>query len=318
MNNLDKRIGDISKITDGSLKIIILCIFIIITVYLFEMFTNIIPNDIYINISFIMHIIFAIVIFIISILHMIRFTYNKKKLIPVEYSLPDNITPCDAGYLYYKKVTKRQIISLIPYLISKGIFSIFEKEGKIYIKKNYEIPIKEELIVKKAFMNSFDDADEIELKNFKMNGYDVIKILKQNFKQKLNMQDKRVKFIYNGFLFVVLLLPFTTKYIYPENYNNLLIIISIISGILLIITNLLKTKNIELEDEQINLVKGYRIYLKEVEKEKIELLFKENPSLFYKELSYAYSLGVTDTWVEELNNIEYFDVSTIDFDIMKK
>ena len=77
--------------------------------------------------------------------------------------------------------------------------------------------------------------------------------------------------------------------------------------ILTIVKNKLKKKKIVIDENYIK-VCGYRLYLKKVEKEKIELLFNNSPDLFYRKLSYAYSLGVSNKWINELENIDYLDI----------
>ena len=108
----------------------------------------------------------------------------KNRIVPVQYELPNDMTSLEAGYLYYNRVTNKQVVSLILYEASKGIFSIIHKDNKVYLKKNYEFPIEEELIIKKAFLNTFNESDEVELKNIKIDCPGTIELSKTSYNRK--------------------------------------------------------------------------------------------------------------------------------------
>lgn len=50
-------------------------------------------------------------------------------------------------------------------------------------------------------------------------------------------------------------------------------------------------------------IAGFKKFLKEAEKSKLEQLINENPNYFYDTLSYAYALGVTKTYAKNFENI---------------
>ena len=49
---------------------------------------------------------------------------------------------------------------------------------------------------------------------------------------------------------------------------------------------------------------GLKRYLEITEKEKIEMLIKENPENFYNIIPYAYVLNVSDEWIEKYNFVK--------------
>ncbi|MBO4569995.1 MAG: DUF2207 domain-containing protein [Clostridia bacterium] len=51
-------------------------------------------------------------------------------------------------------------------------------------------------------------------------------------------------------------------------------------------------------------VLGFKKYIEMVEKDRIKLLVKDNPSLFYDCLPYAYVLGVSDAWINNFKDLE--------------
>lgn len=48
---------------------------------------------------------------------------------------------------------------------------------------------------------------------------------------------------------------------------------------------------------------GFKQFIEFTEKDRIEMLVKENPQLFYNILPYAYVLGVSDKWIDKFENI---------------
>lgn len=228
----------------------------------------------------------------------------KNRIVPVQYELPNDMTSLEAGYLYYNRVTNKQVVSLILYEVSKGIFSIIHKDNKIYLKKNYEFPIEEELIIKKAFLNTFNESDEIELKNIKIDCPGTIELSKTSY----NSKKRNPLFYMIAFLFFIL--PYSvykTRILLNQNVDNKVFIISIILSItcvgVLLLSNYFGKYYNDYKNERYKLVKGYREYLKNVEKEKLELIFKEDDKQFYKILSYAYALGVSNVWHDDLDDL---------------
>lgn len=65
-------------------------------------------------------------------------------------------------------------------------------------------------------------------------------------------------------------------------------------------------------------VRGLKTYIEVAEKDKLEMLVKDNPNLFYEVLPYAYVLGVTDVYMKKFENIpivqpDWYESSLSDF-----
>lgn len=50
-------------------------------------------------------------------------------------------------------------------------------------------------------------------------------------------------------------------------------------------------------------IRGFKRFLKVVEKQKLEVLVMENPTYFYDILPYAYVLGLSDKWIKKFETI---------------
>ena len=56
-------------------------------------------------------------------------------------------------------------------------------------------------------------------------------------------------------------------------------------------------------NEWLGQILGLKEFILYAEKDRIEMLVKENPSAFYDILPYAYVLGISDTWSNKFENI---------------
>lgn len=70
----------------------------------------------------------------------------------------------------------------------------------------------------------------------------------------------------------------------------------------LVITNLNIRK--EGENKEVGRVFGLRTFILVTEQERIKMLAKENPELFFDVLPYAYVLGISDVWIEKFKTID--------------
>lgn len=58
------------------------------------------------------------------------------------------------------------------------------------------------------------------------------------------------------------------------------------------------------EKKEVGRLFGLRTFILVTEKDRIEMLAKENPEMFYNVLPYAYVLGISDVWIKKFEKIE--------------
>lgn len=105
-------------------------------------------------------------------------------------------------------------------------------------------------------------------------------------------------------IFSVLLIITTYSFIYYYKLNMLVII----QPILLIIQLFFTVHMTNWTEDGARLygeILGFKDFLIKAEKEKLEMLLEENPSYFYDILPYAYSLGLTNIWVDKFKTIDF-------------
>lgn len=98
--------------------------------------------------------------------------------------------------------------------------------------------------------------------------------------------------------FMVLLPKLTENFTYQIGY-----VIGIVCIIIMIICSINIKKRTKYGNEMLGKIKGFKNFLENVEKEKLESLIVENPNYFYDILPYTYVLGVSDKWIKKFESI---------------
>lgn len=317
----------IEKIFESKIIGIIAAILFVCLLIFFPYIINVIDMKKIEKIYYYFLIIINIILFIRIIIYIVKILYYKNKkgyldinpvnLIP--YNMPNDMTPSEAGYLINKNITLEQIKSLIPYEIGKGIFSIIKENDKTYLQKNSEFSFDEELIVKKVFYNTFDESDKIELKKIRIDVQSGYRVLIDCYK-KTGLSYGQLICYYLVMLFSVcpLIYYLSMNYFNLSNYISLnieqqkiIIALGLIGvALMLIIRFLVPTLN-DYKNERIKLVRGYKKFLETVEKEKIQLLRHADSAAFYTVFSYAYALGITNVWLDNLEEYGLEDIKYI-------
>lgn len=65
------------------------------------------------------------------------------------------------------------------------------------------------------------------------------------------------------------------------------------------------TKRTEFYDEQLNEIIGFRDFLRDAEKDRLETLLQDDPQYYYNILPYANVLGVSKIWSDKFNDLSF-------------
>lgn len=258
----------------------------------------------------------SVIIILVEVLLFKKYSYYKKDLLVPEFIAPDNLTPAEIGYLYDGTTKNKQIISLIIYLANKGYLEIIEEGKSFKFKKLKDIDEEYPDYVKKVFKGLFKKANN--------EGIVTKAKLEDSFYKTMDSAIYLLKIkhkIYKAshywvcfFYICAMTLPFVFMSIdasilsYKKIYKFmplylsviiLLVIIFVIS-LLFIIFN---RKREEKATKYYERIRGFKDYIENVEKDKINELVLENPNYFYDILPYAYVLGVSDKWSKNFESI---------------
>lgn len=297
---------------------------------------------------------------------------NKQILVPVvNFTVLNNLPPCDVGYIIDGYVDNKDIASLIVYWAQKGFLNIvnvakkankedfelvkvkdadesmtsYEKKifDKIFNKDEVKLSSVGERIAqsvleakvsiidkheKETFNNKssfsrnllvFISAMALAITTLKINLY-AVQIFKLAFGIGLSVlwyliaiwalytfdnkyKNGKSKSIFFFVLWAIILVVFCfvtyDNYADPFMLTFICILPSVISLALALKVNIRTKKGME----QLGHLLGFRQFIEFTEKDRIELLAKEDPQMFYNILPYAYVLGVSNIWINKFEKI---------------
>lgn len=104
---------------------------------------------------------FVIILVFVVFSTMIFILRGRKKgdVLLVEFTVPDDMTPAEIGYIYKGHTENKQIVSLITYFANKGYLEIIEDKKKFKLKKIKEIDDSEPDYARITFEGLFRRAD---------------------------------------------------------------------------------------------------------------------------------------------------------------
>ena len=259
----------------------------------------------------------SVFLIVLSIILYTKYSLRKKDLLVPEYSVPDNLTPSEIGYLYKGSTDNKHIVSLITYFANKGYLQIIENSKRSFsFQKLKEIDDSEPEYAKTTFNGLFKKANSegiVKKSSLEDTFYTTLSsaLAKLSHTHKIYSTSHYVSYVsYFALIFIPWLLSsflrqFTT-YRLTYNYailniiSKVLIVVSVIIGIIFVITN---KKRTEEATKYYNRINGFKDYLMCVEKDKLEMLVNDNPNYFFDILPYAYVLGVSDIWSKKFESI---------------
>lgn len=239
---------------------------------------------------------------------------EDRGVIAVRYEPPKDLTPGEAGTLIDEKADIIDITSTVIDLAVRGYLKIQEIESKKFIffsDRDYKlIKIKEpaentiKAHEKKVFSSIFEGGkNEIMVSDLKNKFYTHLPSIKDALYGELvsggyfstNPEDTRRIFKWIGIGIVV-----AAFFLIPHWGMKLSVIAS---GLFLLIFSRFmprKTKKGSLAHEEIL---GFREFINRAERDRIERLAKDDPTLFDRVLPYALVFGLGDRWAEAFHDM---------------
>ena len=258
-----------------------------------------------------------------------------KMSIAPRYEPPEDLSPAEAGTVIDERVDIQDMTSTIVDLAVRGYIKIVQIEKKkiVFFKKSDYVLIKLrkadkslKAFEKKMLNGLFDrgsidleDTAQIELLCPEYSEKDAITIssLKNKFYMDLPIikdaiydglvADKyfptrpdKVRAKYSGFGFLLIIAAFPLSAV----FSNWILAASLVpAGILtLIFGRFMPRKTKKGSIAAVN-VAGFEEFVRRVEKDRIERMANEDPTVFERLLPYAMALGVADQWAEAFDGI---------------
>ncbi|MGL6023458.1 MAG: DUF2207 domain-containing protein, partial [Cetobacterium sp.] len=233
----------------------------------------------------------------------------------VEFYSPDNLTPTEVGYYVDGSVDSKDLTSLIFYWANSGYLKINEKKAAgFFSKEDFEIHfLKDDIVSEKEFeiylyraISSYKNGEGklliSELKNrFYKHMQKSAEILDIDLiMSKKSLYTSKSLRLGNSIRASILLI-FGSTFLFYKYFGVLsktrfaitvgLALISLL--VTLIISTKVKVKT-DYGRQILGRVLGFKRFLETAEKNKLELLLKDNPAYFYNILPYTIVLGVSE------------------------
>lgn len=255
-------------------------------------------------------------------LTLILFTYiwhtrgrdpEGRGVIAVRYEPPEEITPAEAGTLVDESINILDITSTIIDLAVRGYLKIEETESTKFFffnDRDYKlVKIKEpgahelKQHEEKVFSGIFKGGDDIMVSDLRNKFYKELPPIKKALYKELIDKNyfpanpEKIKSIYKWVGIIIIILSFFL-------FSSLLLKISLaLSGLIILIFSRFmprKTKRGALVNEELL---GFREFIERAEKDRIEKLAKDDPTLFDRVLPFALVFGLEDRWADSFKDM---------------
>ncbi len=263
----------------------------------------------YNNISYFIPIVIFLLLFVLWLI----IGKDEKTIKITHFYPPKGMTSAEAGMLIDDSIDNKDLISLIFYWAANGLIEIEELEKESFFGKPDFILIKKKDLSEnaKAFEKTiFNGLFPAGTKNVR------ISTLKNNFysymeeaKEQLDREIKKAKLYEPGtrfigkilmgsafvFLIFIGLAVSIKRYDFAISLGTSMIIVFAFGYIM--------PKKSRKGLEQYQILQGFADFIKRVEKPKLKVLLKKDPSYFEKTIPFAIALNVMDEWTKKFDGL---------------
>ncbi len=247
-----------------------------------------------------------------------RYGRDPRPVRTVEFYPPEGISPAEAGYLYDKKLQRRDMISLVMWFASKGWLKIRTAENtdaktrgkepyKITLQKLQDVPANAPAYQRTFFNGIFKGGDKVRLDkmpgSFAAAYSNAEKELEELFTGDRDFIDRKSREAkHTGCLIGILtfLVPVLTMGFFKitEDLYSSLCGELVLSLLLIFFFLKFMLRPSDYRISMLGRLKGFRHFIKKAELDRIRRLVEDDPDYFYKVLPYAYVFGLTDRWAK--------------------
>lgn len=250
-----------------------------------------------------------------------KYGKDDKVVETVEFYPPEGYNSAEIGFLYRGMAENKAIISLLVYLANKGYLKIEEtdKKASAFSKnKGYQITkVKDydgDNEAERIFFNGlFKKKDTVTYKDLYNKFYKTIDSVRLKIQSKANMckvfeEVSSKKIVWVILMIVAIIAAMIIKPIIEYGpigggLTAAMYAVCVICIIALIVFASIMKKRTEYGNEMLGKIKGFKRFLENAEKEKLEALVEENPKYFYNILPYTYALGVSEKWMKQFESM---------------
>ena len=252
-----------------------------------------------------------------------RYGKDRRPVKTVEFYPPDDISSAEAGYLYDKKLQRKDMVSLVMWFASKGYLKIHAVENddpkekrkvpyKITLTKLQDIPNSAPRYQETFFNGLFKGGDKVRLE--KMPG---------SFAHAYSRAESELQEVFTddrdfidpasrtakktgcllGILVILATIIGVAAFTITEDLISSLLGECTLCTLIILVCVKFMLRPSDYRTGMLGRLKGFRTFIKRAELDRIKLLVHDDPEYFYRILPYAYVFGLTDRWAKNFEAI---------------
>jgi len=238
---------------------------------------------------------------------------DEKGVLMVQYYPPEGFPPSEAGGFIDDTVDNRDLICLIPHWGARGYLEMTEKESKglLFKSKDYEFTKLKELdgnvprYESTVFHGLFGGRTQVELSDLKNTFYTTMSMAKSQLKSAIKdrMLYTPVSRQLYSWLPAIAVLSFPLAvlfFILGQFPAGLGMIVLAIASLILRRPMLRRTTR---GSEVYEHLRGFREFIRQADKPRLERLLQDDPSYFDKTLPYAIAFNMASEWGKKFDGL---------------
>jgi uncharacterized membrane protein YgcG len=224
----------------------------------------------------------------------------------VQFDPPKGITPAEAGVIIDEKADNIDIISLIPYWAHLGHLNIKKIDDDHELIKIKDIPADAPPYERIVFSKLFSYGDTVRLSSLEYEFSATMNAAKSSLQSSVNgsgiyypisMKAQIISYIVSGLLVI---LGFGALVLFKSEWICGGLVAAGLIGFFFAHHMLKKSeKGVHLYQH----ILGFKMFVKEAEKDKLEYMLKQDPNYFEKTLPYALIFGYASQWSAKFDGL---------------
>ncbi len=252
-------------------------------------------------------------VFLAVFLLWLKYGKDKKIVKRAVYNPPDGMSSLDVAFWYKGYVENSDVVPLLFELANEGFIEIIQRRSGlpdyiIHKLKKYDGDDESKKIFFKGLF--WDGGDVTPLKTLKNNFHSYITDIVENRNSDENKKEvfREASLILRAFCWLGCVLSvaaslFAASRIIGGYEKVVAAVIGIAFALGAFALSFFMRKRTEKGHEMLEKITGFKSFLENSEKKKLEELVNDNPSFYYDILPYAYVLGVSDVWTKNFESI---------------
>lgn len=237
-------------------------------------------------------------------------SWKKKKLLVVQVEPPGGIDPAMAGFIINNSADASDIISLIPYWGAAGYITVSQTDTQYrddtILRKNKSLPHGVPDYQLATFNGIFETKDEVRIRD-----------LEYVFDDKLLAAERMLAnaAVANGFyaapvggyflqkMALFIFMGFAGFKLIEGAYNPMAGFVWLVVCLVLSVMPLPKRRKTPANDAAIQELMGFKEFIEKAEKDRLQVLLKDDPNYFESTVAYAMAFGMLNDWSSKFDDM---------------